>query len=132
MVPKRLFVLVIVASAVFVGCGGPAGKGITSPTVSVVNRHSYVSEGLVMRITNTGEQPLGSLKVQLEGSDDAPVLVAEKLLVGETVEVGWVEFGKNFKSGDTVLIYSNDYLLPARAAFRSSIPVTGPMTLPLI
>lgn len=114
MAPRSIFVLVTIAGAIFVGCGGPVGMGTTSPSVSVATQYSLLKEGLVLKITNTGDHPLGSLKVQLEGSDDAPVLVAEKLLVGKTVAVGWIEFGKNFQSGDTVLIYSGEYVLPTR------------------
>ena len=96
-------------------CG--CGTSVLPTPVTISYRASVFEIGQVVRITNNSGHHLYNVKVvgrNVQQLSSASVKATDHLSPGETVEVGWLEFGNWVPmSGETIEVYSDDYLTPS-------------------
>ena len=94
------------------GCG----KSVLPTPVSISYRASFFYIGQVVVITNNSNHHLYNVRVtgrNLQQLSSASVRASEHLHPGETIEVGWIEFGSWIPMpGETIEVYADDYLSP--------------------
>src|SRR6056297_992167 len=94
------------------GCG----KSVLPPPVDVGYRESLVGLGTVIQITNNSAHHLYNVRVvgrNYESFTSASVKVTEHLTPGETIEVGWLEFGSWVPvAGESIEVYCDEYVVP--------------------
>ena len=100
-----LLILVLVLSTI----GYNIWNNYSKPTVVATFRKSALEEGWVLRITNTGSKTLFTVTVEKVGSGKE-LFAAEKLEPEETIEIGWIEYGRNFFPGEEIKIGAHGYL----------------------
>ena len=116
-VSKFVAVLMVVSVA---GCG----KSVLPPPVEVTYREAILGPGMVVRVTNTSSHHLYEVSVTGRSRDapsGASVRATDHLEPGETVEVGWLEFGQWVPlPGESIEVYVKDYAIPKIALIPSS------------
>jgi hypothetical protein len=105
-------IAVVCACLVITSCG----KSALPPPVTVSYRDSLVGMGKVMQITNRSGHHLYNVRVigrNFDQVSSASVRATDHLAPGDTVEVGWLEFGNWTPTpGETMEVYADDYFSP--------------------
>ena len=111
---NRVLMLPVLAAVLAVtGCGTSA----LPPPVTITVRDSiFNSESKVIQIVNNSSHHLYNVRVvgrSFQEVSSASVKATEELRPGQTVEVGWYEFGNWIpRSGESVEVYCDDYVTP--------------------
>ena len=125
MWPTRLVSLPVVAivtfmSPAFVGCG----TSVLPPPVTITYRPSLVGIGQVVQISNKSGHHLYNVRVvgrNFEQVSSASVKASDHLGPGESVEVGWMEFGAWVPApGETIEVYADNYVTPKLSVIPSA------------
>ena len=111
---NRVLMLPVLAAVLAVtGCGTSA----LPPPVTITVRDSiFNSDSKVIQITNNSSHHLFNVRIvgrSFQEISSASVRATEELRPGQTVEVGWYEFGNwTPRSGESVEVYCDDYVTP--------------------
>lgn len=110
---RGLMLLVLAATLVLSGCGTSA----LPPPVTITFRNSvFSSQSKVIQIANNSSHHFYNVRVvgrNFQDVSSASVRAAEELRPGQTVEVGWLEFGNwTPRSGESIEVYCDDYVTP--------------------
>ena len=88
-----------------------AGCEKLQPPVSVAQRESLVGQGQVLEITNTSEDFLHEVRVQITSpSGEKREFFASSMAPNESVNVGWLKLeGWPIPKGSTVMVQAKGY-----------------------
>ena len=111
---NRVLMLPVLAAVLAVtGCGTSA---LLPPVTIAVRDSIFNSDSKVIQITNNSSHHLYNVQIvgrSFEEVSGASVRATEELRPGQTVEVGWYEFGNwTPRSGESVEVYCDDYVTP--------------------
>jgi len=119
---SRLLVLLAIAVAALAVTACSAT--LEAPPVDVSYRDSLVGIGKIIRLTNSGAEPLSALEVRIENPNgDVKNHPIASLAGGSTLELGWKKLdGFQVELGAQVAVRAEGFVLPLKAQLTASEP----------